>query len=76
MNRLVILAKHGSMMLAGDCHFAQVPPGCQCEQDEISRLSTTLGLVTPTGSTGSLASTKFRTEPGTGSLGWQHSETM
>ena len=80
LNRLVILAKYGSMMLAGDCHFIQVP--CQYkisskfEQDEISRLSTTLGLVTPTGSTGSLASTKFRTEPGTGSLGWQHSETM
>ena len=25
LNRLVILAKHGSMMLAGDCHFIQVP---------------------------------------------------
>ena len=24
LNRLVILAKYGSMMLAGDCHFAQV----------------------------------------------------
>ena len=55
MNRLVILAKHGSMMLAGDCDFIQVPPVSVLTEggEKNFRLSTMLELVTPTGLTGS-----------------------
>ena len=47
LNRLVILAKHGSMMLAGDCHFIQVL--CQHSESSVGKMKWNFQVVNDVG---------------------------